>query len=126
MLTHEMIALPEKLTPKEEAAMKAIWLAGEGNIQSFLDVMPPPSPPYTTLASTVKNLEKKQFVRGKLIGKVYLYSAIVSEETYKGECIRALVQAFFSRSYADMLRFLLQKKEISEGDLKEVVATSSL
>ncbi len=126
MLTHDKIALPEKLTPKEEAAMKAIWLAGEGNIQSFLDVMPPPSPPYTTLASTVKNLEKKHFVRGKLIGKVYLYSAIVSEETYKGDSIRAVVQDFFGQSYTDMLRFLLQNKEITEGDLKEVVATSSL
>lgn len=126
MLTHEKIALPEKLTPKEEVAMKAIWLAGEGNIQSFLDVMPSPSPPYTTLASTVKNLEKKQFVKGKLIGKVYLYSAMVSEEAYKSDSLHSFVLEYFGGSYKDMLRFLLQKEALTEEELREVATTSSL
>ena len=39
--------------------MQAIWKTGEGNIKLFLDNMESPQPPYTTLASTVKNLEKK-------------------------------------------------------------------
>jgi BlaI family penicillinase repressor len=49
----------EKLSPQEEEAMKVIWKTGEGNIKNFLDNMEPPQLPYTTLASTVKNLERK-------------------------------------------------------------------
>jgi len=50
----------DKLTPQEEEAMQAIWKTGEGNVKLFLENMEKPGTPYTTLASTVKNLEKKR------------------------------------------------------------------
>ena len=56
----------EKLTPQEEELMKVIWQFGEGSIKTFLQEMPKPKPPYTTLASTIKNLEKKGFVSSRL------------------------------------------------------------
>lgn len=49
----------EKLTLQEETAMQAIWKAGKGFVKDFLEVHIAPAPPYTTLASTIKNLEKK-------------------------------------------------------------------
>ena len=36
--------------------MQVIWQMKEGFIKDFLDNIPEPKPPYTTLASTVKNL----------------------------------------------------------------------
>ncbi len=48
----------DKLTPQEEEAMIAVWKTGEANVKSFLENMGPLRPPYTTLASTIKNLEK--------------------------------------------------------------------
>jgi hypothetical protein len=41
--------------------MQVIWNLGLGTIKDFLNALPDPKPPYTTLASTVKNLEKKKF-----------------------------------------------------------------
>ncbi len=79
--------------------MKAIWKTGEGNIKTFLDNMDQPRPPYTTLASTVKNLEKKAFVSGRLIGKVYLYKAAVTEEDYKNRFMTGFVKDYFDNSY---------------------------
>jgi BlaI family penicillinase repressor len=49
----------EKLTKQEEEVMQAIWIAGENNVKAFLEYMPEPRPPYTTLASTVKTLKRK-------------------------------------------------------------------
>ena len=48
----------EKLTHAEEEAMQAVWRTGEGNIKAFMEYLPD-SIPYTTIASTIKNLEKK-------------------------------------------------------------------
>ena len=48
----------EKLTHAEEETMRAIWRTGEGNIKSFMEHLDE-SLPYTTVASTIKNLEKK-------------------------------------------------------------------
>jgi BlaI family penicillinase repressor len=55
----------EKLSQQEEEAMQAVWQAGTGFIKDFLDQMAEPKPPYTTLASTIKNLERKGFVTGE-------------------------------------------------------------
>ena len=72
----------EKLSPAEEEAMLAIWKTGEGNIKSFMENLEEPLPPYTTLASTIKNLEKKGFVSSRLVGNTYLYRPAVEEEAY--------------------------------------------
>ena len=58
----------EKLSLQEEELMKVIWQYGEGSVKTFLQEFPDPKPPYTTIASTIKNLEKKGFVNSKLLG----------------------------------------------------------
>ena len=75
----------EKLTRQEEEAMLAIWKTGEGNVKQFLDQMEEPKPPYTTLASTVKNLEKKGYLSSRLLGNTYLYKPALREADYKKE-----------------------------------------
>ena len=48
------------LTPQEESVMQIIWELGDGvAIRQILDKLPEPKPPYTTLASIVKNLHTK-------------------------------------------------------------------
>ncbi|WP_315817627.1 BlaI/MecI/CopY family transcriptional regulator [Paraflavitalea speifideaquila] len=49
----------EQLPPHEEAVMIAIWKVGPGFVKDFMTAMYPIRLPYTTLASTIKNLEKK-------------------------------------------------------------------
>ena len=47
----------EKLTHQEEEIMLIIWQVKSGVIKDFLNRMEEPKPPYTTVASIVKNLE---------------------------------------------------------------------
>ena len=111
----------EKLSPQEEEAMKAIWKTGEGNIKTFLDNMESPPPPYTTLASTVKNLEKKKYVTGRSIGKVILYRAAITEEEYKNRFMTGFVKDYFANSYKEMVHFFIDKKKLSQSELKEII-----
>ena len=59
------MCLMEKLTFQEEEIMLIIWQVKEGVIKDFLNCMEEPRPPYTTVASIVKNLEKKGYVYRK-------------------------------------------------------------
>lgn len=111
----------EKLSPQEEEAMKAIWKTGEGSIKAFLDNMTPPTPPYTTVASTVKNLEKKGFVSSRSIGKVILYKADMTEEEYKNRFMTGFVKDYFDNSYKEMVNFFVEKKKLSPTELKEII-----
>ena len=62
----------EKLTVQEEELMQVIWQYGEGSVKTFLQEFPNPKPPYTTVASIIKNLEKKGFVNSKKIGRAHV------------------------------------------------------
>ncbi len=114
--------MPEKLTPQEEQAMRAVWKTGEGNVKTILENMEEePRPPYTTLASTVKNLEKKGYVSSRLIGNMYLYKAAVRESEYKKNFLTGVVRQHFDNSYKDLVAFFAEQKKISSQELKEII-----
>ena len=111
----------EKLTQQEEDAMRAVWKAGEGNIKAFMEYMDEPLPPYTTLASTVKNLEKKGYVASRLVGNTLLYAPEISEEAYKNKFLGGVVRDYFENSYKELVSFFVEKKKISAEELKEII-----
>lgn len=111
----------EKLTLQEEQLMQVIWQFGEGSVKTFLEEMPAPKPPYTTIASTIKNLEKKGFVSSKLLGNTYIYSSLVSEEAYKQTFMQGFIQNYFNNSYKEMVNFFVKQKKLKSKDLQDII-----
>lgn len=101
--------------------MQVIWNVHEGNVKAFLDQLLEPKPPYTTLASTIKNLEKKGYVTSRLLGNTYLYKPVVSAEEYKQQFMQGFVQYYFNNSYKDMVNFFVAQKKLKPGELKEII-----
>ena len=114
-------SIMEKLSRQEEEAMQAVWKAGEGNVKLFLDNMPSPGTPYTTLASTIKNLEKKGFLASRLIGNAYLYKPLISEDEYKKKFMNGFVKDYFADSYKELVNFFIEEKKLSAKELKELI-----
>ena len=111
----------ERLTQQEEEAMMVIYRVGEGNVKAFLDDMPEPKPPYTTLASTIKNLEKKGFLKSRLVGNTYLYNPAIDEGEYKKNYMSSIVKNYFSNSYKDLVNFFVEQKKLSPKELKDII-----
>lgn len=111
----------EKLTMQEEQAMQAIWKTGEGNIKLFLENMDSPQPPYTTLASTVKNLEKKGLLQSRLVGNMYMYKPAITEEEYKKQFMNGVVKDYFDNSYKELVNFFVEQKKLSPKELKDII-----
>lgn len=112
----------KKLTLQEEEAMQVIWQTGGGVIKDFLDQLKEPRPPYTTLASTVKNLEKKGYVQGRKAGNTYWYEPAVPESEYKRTFMSGFVQDYFKNSYKELVTFFAKDQKISPEELKEIIA----
>ena len=68
----------ERLTAQEESVMLYIWKLGSCFIRDILNEMPDPKPPYTSVASVVRNLEKKKYVTPKKFGTITLFSSTCS------------------------------------------------
>jgi predicted transcriptional regulator len=111
----------EKLTKQEEEAMQAVWQCGSGSVKDFLDLLAEPKPPYTTLASTIKNLERKGFLNSEKIGNAYRYIPAIKEEEYKKRFMNGFVNDYFENSYKDLVTFFANEKKLSASDLKEII-----
>lgn len=101
--------------------MRAVWKTGEGSVKQFLENMPLTGTPYTTLASTIKNLEKKGFLSSRFIGNAYLYRPLVSDDEYKKKFISGFVKEYFADSYKALVNFFIEDKKLSASELKEII-----
>lgn len=111
----------EKLTHQEEELMLIIWQQGRGFIKDFMRQMEEPLPPYTTIASIVKNLERKGYVHAKRYGNTYEYSPAIDENEYKSKFLSRVVNNYFENSYKEMVSFFAEKQKISAEELQEII-----
>lgn len=63
----------EKLTNQEEDIMLRIWQLGRCAVKQIMELLPEPRPPYTTVASIVNNLKRKENVMDWLNSKYWDY-----------------------------------------------------
>ena len=111
----------EKLTFQEEEVMLVIWQLESGVIKEFQRRLSDPETPYTTVASIVKNLEKKGFVTSKKHGNVYEYFPKVAEREYKAKFMSGVVQNYFENSYKELVTFFAKEQKISAEELQEII-----
>jgi len=78
--------------------------------------------PYTTVASIVKNLERKGYISSRLVGNAYLYKPAVSEADYKKKFMGNVVKEYFDNSYKEMVNFFVEQKKLSAKELKEIIS----
>lgn len=111
----------EKLNHQEEELMLIVYQLGKGYIREFLDKLDNPKPPYTTLASTVKNLEKKGYLKSEKHGNTFLYLPVLAEKEYKAGFLSKVVRNYFENSYKEAVSFFVEKEKISSDELKEII-----
>lgn len=74
--------------------MQIVWQLGEASVSNFLEEIPELKPLYTTLASIIKNLEKKNYLTYKRYGNGHVYHPAITEENYKKAFMGEAVQDY--------------------------------
>ena len=95
----------EKLTIQEEEVMIYIWELQCCFVKDIVAKYTQPTPPYTTVASIVKNLERKGYVTPKRVGNTYQYTPAIRENEYKRHFMSGVVRNYFENSYKEMVSF---------------------
>lgn len=112
----------EKLTKQEEEVMMLFWQLGKScYIRDVMDIYPEPKPPYTSVASTVKNLQRKGYLESKAKGVSYLYNVKITQDKYKSRFMKGWVKDYFHDSYRQMVSFFAKEQAISADDLREIL-----
>lgn len=111
----------EKLTHQEETIMLHIWQLKECVVKDIVNVMEDPAPPYTTVASVVRNLEQKGYLNTKKYGNVNVYSPKIDEDDYKKAFMSTVVKSYFENSYKELVSFFVKEEKISPKELQEIM-----
>lgn len=111
----------ERLTKKEEEAMKVLWKARKGFIKDLIELYPAPKPLYTTLSSVIRILEEKGYVDHKSYGKNYEYFPLIKKEDYKKQFMNDIVNDYFGSSYKNVVSFFVNENNLSADDLKKLI-----
>lgn len=111
----------EKLTIQEEEAMLSIWQLEGGFIRDILDNLKSDEMPYTTLASTIRNLEKKGYVKAVKYANAKRYEPLISSVEYKAKFMNSFVGDYFKNSYKEMVSFFVKEDKLSTNELEEIM-----
>ncbi len=98
-----------------------IWEIGPCYVKDIVTKFPEPYPPYTTIASIVKNLERKEYLSSKRYGNTYEYTPLIKETEYKKTFMSGVVRNYFENSYKEMVSFFAREHKISADELKEII-----
>ena len=111
------------LTRSEFQVMKILWnLPNQtGCTGDILALYEDPKPAYTTLATFLKILTNKGFVKDqKRNGKLY-YIPVVNQIEYAKTYLAPVKDVFFHGSFMEMMQFLLAEEQLSEGETEDLI-----
>lgn len=113
----------EELTKAEERIMQVIWKLQKAFVKDIIDQLEEePKPPYNTISSIVRLLEKKGYISYKAYGKTYEYFPAISKEDYTKTTFSKMFSGYFDSSPASLLSFMVKEEKLSAADIEELKA----
>jgi len=111
----------EELTKTEERVMQILWRLKTAFVKDIIEAMPDdPKPPYNTISSVVRLLEKKGYVAYKAYGKTYEYFPAISKGEYRKASFKKMFTGYFDSSVDNLLSFMVKEQKLSAEDIEKI------
>ncbi len=110
----------ETLTRKEEEIMQILWKIKEGFVKDIINEMQEPTPPYNTISSVVRILEKRGFLGFRSFGKSHMYFPIIEKKSYRKHAFKTMMKGYFEGSYKNVISYLIDDESLSEKEMEEI------
>ncbi|GAB3899979.1 BlaI/MecI/CopY family transcriptional regulator [Larkinella knui] len=111
----------EALTKTEEKVMQILWAIRKGFVKDVIDGMPDPKPPYNTISSLIRILEKKGFVGHRAYGKTHEYFPTVSKLAYRKFTFQSFLTNYFEGSPEKVVSFMVNEEKLSADEIQRIV-----
>ena len=114
----------KQLTRTEFQVMATLWNLPEGKggcTGDILEKYEGSKPAYTTLATFLKILTNKGFVRCKKRDNKLFYTPIISQEDYAKVYITPIRKTFFHESFTDMFRYIIDLEKPTADEIDQAI-----
>lgn len=98
--------------------MQVLWKLGSGLLMEIVEAMPEPQPHKNTVATILKILVEKEFVRVEQIGRIHRYHPEVSRDDYSAATLSGIASGYFDGSFSNIVSFLVDERKLSVKDLE--------
>lgn len=106
------------LTKAEEQVMQAVWRVGKGFAGEIAAAVDEPKPAYRTVLTEIRILEQKGYVGHNEFNGNNQYYPMVSKSEYSGRMLGSLMKNYFNASYASLVSFFIEDKNITDEELQ--------
>jgi len=111
----------EELTKAEERIMQIFWKLKSAFVKDVIaELEEEPKPPYNTISSIVRILEKKGYLGYKAYGKTYEYFPIISKAEYRKTFFKKMISGYFDNSVENLLSFMVKEQKLGDDELKKI------
>jgi len=111
----------KSLTKSEEHVMQVLWKLGQGFLKDLLESSPDPKPHGNTIATLLKILVEKGFVKYEVQGRNNLYKPAVSKEEYGKKTLNQVLKGYFEGSPARIVSHFISENKISDEEMEELL-----
>jgi BlaI family transcriptional regulator, penicillinase repressor len=109
------------LTKAEEQVMQVLWKLNSAFLRDVVEEMPNPKPHQNTVATLLKILVEKEFVKITVLGRQHQYSPLISKEEYSKKSMKQLMKGYFEGSFSNVVSFMVKENNISIEELETLL-----
>ena len=106
------------MSPAETEVLRLVWEPKKATVQQVYDALPANRKvTYLTVATLLRRLEEKGYLKHRVHGKAFVYTPAAKKEDVISRTISDLVQRLFGGNPVPLMQHLALHSEISEEDI---------
>ncbi len=108
-------------SPAETEVLRLVWESKKATVQQVYDALPANRKvTYVTVATLLRRLEEKGYLKHRVHGKAFIYTPAVKKEEVINRTIGDLVQRLFGGNPVPLMQHLALHSEISDEDIEKL------
>jgi predicted transcriptional regulator len=109
------------MSPAETEVLRLVWDSREATVQQVYDALPADRQvTYVTVATLLRRLEEKGYLKHRVRGKAFVYAPAAKKEDVIKTTIGDLVQRLFGGNPVPLMQHLALHNEITDEDIERL------
>lgn len=109
------------ISPAETEVLRLVWQVNEATVQQVYDALPTNRKvAYVTVATLLRRLEEKGYLKHRVCGKAFVYTPTAKKEEVIKRTIADLVERLFGGNPVPLLQHLAQHDRITDEDIERL------
>ncbi len=109
------------VSPAETEILRLVWESQQATVQQVYEALPANRKvTYVTVATLLRRLEEKGYLKHRVRGKAFVYTPAAKKEDVIKRTINDLVQRLFGGNPVPLMQHLALHSEISDEDIERL------